>query len=1096
MAGALTTSRPLALLLLALCAVPQPARAGPRPPAISPAVVRPGPPSLPVEPGRWLPLRIFPWQEDLKPTATSLAIDAQGYLWAGTPNGPIRYNGRSWRAFKIPHTGAPVAVWPLLAARDGSYWFGTQDRGALVWKAGRWSHFGRNAGITDDKVHSLVETTTETAGKGQSTIWAGTPLGLSRCTEAGCTPIAVMNGLSVRATLPGRTEDGRTALWVGTDKGLLRLDDLSSPQPVFASLLFDHRNGLPDDSVRSLAETVSRDGTRSLWVGTDHGLSRRRGSVWTRYDASSGFPNAGVTALAPSHTARGDPVLWAGTFRAGLARFEEDGRWQLFDASSGLPANYIFALLAAANGSGEPTLWASTAGGIARLDRERWRGVGSREGLPHDTVLGVGEATFPDGVRSYWAGTIGGMVRLGVHGWERFAPDPSLEPTAARQVVSTTADDGSPVFWMGTISGLRRFSKGRWTLFDARSSPLPGDLVLDLLPVPWRGRETLWVGTNNGLARIEGERWTVYGRGSGPPGNEVATLLSTPASHGPPAIWVGTEKGLSRFMDGRWTEAVLPCLPHPAVLSLHWLAEAGSAGWLWIGTRSGVVRLRVTDGEPQPASCEALTDKTDPPLSGPAVSPIQIDDAGRIYLFSDTGVARLTLAPGKALSAARLELFDRDDGLPGTLFTSAAYKDRRGRLWVGSTGGLAIFDPSNDVQGGAPSPPAPLYLEHIRVNGRERPLPQRTVLRHDENSLELDFALLSFHREHATLYRTQLAGLEREPSDWSRDAREVYTRLPPGDYTFRLWGKNADGVVSGPLQVSFAIQRAPWVRPWAISLYALALMGMGYGFNHLRLRRVARRAGALEALVAERTRELAEANAKLEQASLTDPLTGLSNRRFVALNIEPDLRLAERNYLVSGELVPGGLVSGEKDRNRDLLIYLLDIDRFKDFNDRAGHPAGDAVLVELAQRLRDVARASDAVVRWGGEEFLLISRWTDRASGEALATRILEVVGGTPFTFGPARTATVTCSVGWAPYPWRPEAPEAVPFEQVVSLADRALYLAKREGRDRAVGVLPGPADVPIPEEGPLDALEGAAVELTRTPRGSREIASPSLATR
>ena len=1043
-------------------------------------MVLPGPRSLPFEPGRWLPLRVFPWKDDLKPTATGMMIDAQGYLWAATPNGAIRYNGQTWRAFPIPHIGPPVAVWSIVAAQDGSYWFGSEEHGVLHWKNGRWTRLGRHSGITDDKVRLLVETT----HTGQSTIWAGTNLGLSRCTNAGCVPIEAMSGLAVRSVLPTQSEDGRPALWVGTSRGLLRLDDLAAPQPVFASLLFNHSNGLPDDSVRCLAETVSRDGRRSLWVGTDHGLSRRQGSVWVRYDASSGFPDVVVTALAASRSASGDAVLWAGTYRSGLARFDDDGHWQLFDASSGLPASYIFALLATEDSNREPTLWLSTGGGIARLDRERWRTINSHDGLPHDTVLGVGEATFPDGLRSYWAGTLGGMARLGQHGWERFVPDPALEPMVVRQVASTTQDDGTPAFWLGTVTGLRRFAGGRWTVFDTRSSPLPGDIVVNLLPISWQGHDSLWVGTNRGLARIEGEHWTVFHSGPGLPSDQVNTLLATPSRDGSPALWAGTQKGLSRYTSGQWTEISLACQPHSEVLALQWVAEEGGKGWLWISGQGSLARVRVADSEILPATCEALTKKAGIPVPDSGV--IQIDESGRVYLFNSNGVARLTLPPGKGLTDARLEIFDHDDGLAATLFSSRSFKDQLGRIWIGTTSGLAILDPSIDLPAATRARPAPLYLEHIRVNGHERALPPKTRLRHDENSLALEFALLSFHREHVTRYRTQLAELEPQPSEWSSAASEIYTRLPPGDYTFRVWGKGDDDVVSGPLALSFTIERAPWLRPWAVALYALVLMGLGYGLNLLRLRSVARRAGALEALVAERTRELAEANAKLEQASLTDPLTGLSNRRFVTLNIEPDLRLAERNHQGARRV----------ERNLDLLIYLLDIDRFKNFNDRAGHPAGDAVLVELAQRLRDVARASDAVVRWGGEEFLLISRWTDRASGDVLAARILTAVGGTPFTLGPGRTATVTCSVGWAPYPWHPDFPEAVSFAQVVSLADRALYLAKREGRDRAVGVRPGPAGTSVvPDDGPLEPMEGISVELTRTVRGSRETPTPSLAT-
>jgi diguanylate cyclase (GGDEF)-like protein len=1040
-------------------------------------VVRPAPPPLATEPDRWLPLRVFPWQDDLKPIATSLTMDARGYLWVGTPTGPVRYNGRSWRSFEIPHTGPPVAVWPIVAARDGSVWFGTEDRGVLRWEAGRFKRFGREAGITDDRVRLLFETVEE----GRVTIWAGTDQGLSRCSADGCAPVEMLRGTAVRTLLPTHSEDGRPALWVGTDRGLLRLDRPGAPQPVFASILFNARNALVDDSVRSLAETASRDGSRSLWVGTDHGLSRRRGEVWMRYDTASGFPDVGVTALAPSRAADGKVVLWAGTFRAGLVRFEDDGRWRLFDARAGLPASFIYSLLAVDvrdGGAAEPALWLATAGGVARLDPERWHTLDTRDGLPHDAVFGVGEATFPDGLHSSWVGTLGGLVRLGPRGWERYAPDPALEPTVVKQILNVTEPDGSPGLWMAAVGGLRHFAHGRWQVFTSRGSPLASDNILSMIAVPGAGHEAIWAGTGGGLVRFEDGRWTTFRESDGLPHREVTALLWTLGRDGTPIVWAGTDKGLARFAAGAWAPVAVPCQPHSIILALHVTFEPGGATWLWIGTKAGLARVQISDRDALAGTCEAITTATRPALADPDITQISSDLQGRIYLSTTGGVGRITPVPGRGLGAARLELFDLDDGLPGTFFTSAAFRDHLGRIWAGSTGGVAVLDPAPAPRGSSPQRPEPLFLERVRVAGRDlslTPGAPETVLHHEENSLEFAYALLSFRREHLTMYRTQLAGLEAEPTPWSREAREVYTRLPPGAYTFRVWGRDAGGVVSGPLEASFRILRAPWLTPWALAGYALALMGLGYGVNLLRLRNVASRAAELQALIAERTRELAEANRKLEEAALTDPLTGLNNRRFVALNIEPDLRLAERNYQRSHK----------KDHDRDLLLYLLDIDRFKEFNDRAGHPAGDAVLVELARRLRKVARSSDAVVRWGGEELLLLSRWADRASGDALAARILDAVGGAPFEFAPGRTVRITCSVGWAPYPWRPEAPEAATFEQVLSLADRALYLAKREGRDRAVGVHPGPVDLPlVPEEGAFEELEGNLVELTRIVRG------------
>ncbi len=193
-------------------------------------------------------------------------------------------------------------------------------------------------------------------------------------------------------------------------------------------------------------------------------------------------------------------------------------------------------------------------------------------------------------------------------------------------------------------------------------------------------------------------------------------------------------------------------------------------------------------------------------------------------------------------------------------------------------------------------------------------------------------------------------------------------------------------------------------------------------------------------------KELANANLELLDASLTDMLTGVRNRRYFTNSIEADVRQALRSFdNPSTDL-----------RNRDLVFYLIDIDHFKRVNDQFGHKIGDQVLAEVARRINSAARLSDAVIRWGGEEFLLLSRYTDRKEAHVLANRILDSVGSKPYHVEVSDAdLRITCSVGWAVFPWTEIETNLVSHDQVLVLADFALYQAKGTGRNRAVGLLP-----------------------------------------
>ena len=164
-------------------------------------------------------------------------------------------------------------------------------------------------------------------------------------------------------------------------------------------------------------------------------------------------------------------------------------------------------------------------------------------------------------------------------------------------------------------------------------------------------------------------------------------------------------------------------------------------------------------------------------------------------------------------------------------------------------------------------------------------------------------------------------------------------------------------------------------------------------------------------------------------AAITDPLTGLYNRRYVESHLA---RMAE----------------AARQTGTELAVMMLDIDHFKSINDTYGHAAGDRVLIQLADRLRDNLRAVDLVARVGGEEFLVALPRTTATRADGTANRLRRLVNCRPFDLGPGYPPLrVTVSVGVAVS--SSERPEQLQLDIMRQQADAALYAAKSAGRDQ-----------------------------------------------
>ena len=189
---------------------------------------------------------------------------------------------------------------------------------------------------------------------------------------------------------------------------------------------------------------------------------------------------------------------------------------------------------------------------------------------------------------------------------------------------------------------------------------------------------------------------------------------------------------------------------------------------------------------------------------------------------------------------------------------------------------------------------------------------------------------------------------------------------------------------------------------------------------------------------------LARKNSELDVLSSHDPLTELYNRRYFQAFADAEESRTERR-------TPWG-------PNGVRALLLVDIDHFKETNDRFGHALGDAVLVAIAHRMRSTLRETDMIVRWGGEEFLIVAEVAEDKIDE-IAARILHVVAAEPITVGD-KAIRATVSVGFVPMPV-PPSDVALSWDRAIGLVDMALYMAKVQGRNRAYGLRRFLRDVP-----------------------------------
>lgn len=964
------------------------------------------------------------------PVATALAEDGSGFLWVGTSDGLMRWDGYRFRAYRpnASDRGALPDIWISCLHTDarGRLWIGTISGGLARYDS--------------DRDNFIV-----------------LPVGAGGISH-----------LHVRSL----ADDGVGGLWVGTDGGLDHID----PNGAITHFHHDAKDprSLPDDQIVSLL--LDRHGT--LWVGTRSGLVRRnRGTagftavampapkgatltIYALFEDSSGriwigtagfgaflIPPGNTTARAIHATPALDTALikdfaepvpgeiWLGTYGEGIVALDTK-TWQThrLRAEPARPSSLINDTVRVLYRDHSGFVWVGTTAGLDRYDPEQtvtslFGGVGG-PGVSQVEVDSVMSAA--DGRIWVGLGTNGIDILDPVHGLvgalrpDRARPQSSLPVDA--KVYAMAAATGT--VYIGTTQGLYRTDSAGRRVTPLTVSKEHRDMIVSRL---YDDGSTLWVGSaDQGLWAFDphlGEATRHYDEAQLT--DQRVTVIAPAAGGG---LWVGTYNGLNWLDTSSGKIERILADPHdPQSLSAPYVASllTDARGRLWVATAGGGIDvLERHDATGRPRFRRLGTAQG---LPNDNVDTLLADASGKIWASTDNGIA--VIDP----QTFGVRALRRAEGVSIlTYWNDSGAVTSRGEVLFGGLGGLTVIRPDRlEPWTYRPS----LVITDIRVGGKEFPAGRFNrsgnitplAIQPDANRLAVEFAALDFSSPERNRYAYRLDGFDRHWIDVDSTHRLAeYTNLAPGGYVLQLRGTNRDGVWSDdtfalPIRVLPAWYQTLWFRVIeaiiAVLFAALAVQAWRVTLRR-RQQELARQIAERTAELQQRTNELLETQRQLEQIAYIDALTLLPNRRMFSEALRKALSLADR-------------------RQARFALVLLDLDGLKRVNDTLGHDFGDALLVETAKRLKAVIRDSDFVARLGGDEFaILISEGYDKEGAELVCRRIVEsfIV---PVVYE-GRQMNAGMSVGIAMYPDHGDNHAAL-----VKSADLALYAAKRAGGER-----------------------------------------------
>lgn len=888
----------------------------------------------------------------------ALAQDPKGYLWIGTEDGPMLFDGLVWRTPVGLAALRGAFVRAAVCSPDGIMWLATDGAGLASVDITSTPYQPRarlNAadGLPSDRVHALA---VDPSGQ----VWAGTHAGLALIRDG-----RVVRVYTTDHGLPANTVwsvaiDPSGQVWVGTRAGL-------------AILVDGEAIGVP--SFERLAAGIGVhhlycDPSGALW------LALIGGQLIRGVDTGAGLEFAAVYNCGTrvrSLCADTQERLWVG-LSGGVLLLEQGvvrDRWTMAD---GLPSREVWALAADRDGR----IWAGTSTGVVVLDDP----TAALHTLPH--ASGHQEspvyAVATDRADRVWIGGESGLsvvMRDGRAVAVRDLPRPLRRGTVWSLLLDTRGR-----IWAGTDR------HGLYCLDPQTGKALARFRTTRHVPVmALQGASLLWAAmTGLGLVCFDTERIAPVaeiGIAAGLQDDNVQGLAVDAAG----MVWAGTWSGWLARVDasGRAIDATVRLSSERQMPVTD--MQCDRSGALWVSTYGG----GLVSVDPAALAVRMVYTSRDG-LPTDLLYACRISATGDIWVGTRHGVARYTPPTGRCM------VVSRSLGLPSDECNShALHLEQRGTLWVGTVQGVGIIE-THKIP--ADVPPCEVHLTQFTVMGSDRALMPEMEIEDTEYDLGFQFGAIAFDAAPQVVYRVQLMGLE---DDWSppspqRSAR--YTNLRPGNYVFRVAARNWGGQWGAPLELRFRVIRDRRAQEIEERLERERIEKDVAQATAGRLEELNRELRETDRLKTALIRQIRDQSSMFERLSLQDGLTGLLNRRAL------DAQLAETFHVARRD-------------GRLLTVALADIDHFKEINDTFSHLVGDEVLKTVAHLCQSSARRGDSVGRYGGEEIALLLPDTPPALGVDMCERLRLSVERHPWeSISPGLRVTISVGLsGWLEAP-------------------------------------------------------------------------------